>query len=203
MKKIFGKNTNKTFKKNSYLLFFMVVLVNQVLAQKGPYLKLSLGPGLSIENSYIKSNGFAVMTKNHALGWGISDKFALQFGEFGGLIKQKVGEYDYINIDPFGLGFSYRFSNAYVVSVMGAYGKISLARKWTEATGTKIAKGGGANISVDKEWVFAKHWAFRAGPQIYWFQASPIDSAAIDKFNFFTASFNVSLLYYLTPREQV
>lgn len=87
------------------LIIFSTTYAN---AQKGLFVKFSLGPGYTTEYSTINGSGISIATKNHAIGWGITDKFAIQIGEFGGLNKLKVGEYNYINLDAFGLGFSYR-----------------------------------------------------------------------------------------------
>lgn len=67
--------------------------------------------------------------QNHAIGLGITEKFALQIGEFGGLIKQEVSDYNYINLDAYGLGFSYRTPIDIKISVLGAYSKVSFAKK--------------------------------------------------------------------------
>ena len=103
-------------------------VVTSVSAQKGLFIKFSLGPGYTTEYSNINNSGFSIATKNHAIGWGITDKFAVQFGEFGGLSKQKVGEYNYINLDAFGLGFSYRTPVDIKISVLGAYSMVSFAK---------------------------------------------------------------------------
>ena len=190
-------NLHHCFK--SMLVFGLLVFINSFsYAQKGLFVKISLGPGMSTEYSHVRNNGFALLTKNHAIGWGITDNFAIQVGEFGGLIKQKVDEFNYINIDPFGVGFCYKTPFNLKLSMMGAYGKVSLARQWTEATGKKVAQGAGINISVDKEWIFANHWAIRTGPQIYWFQAKSITPEGGAPYKFFTASLNVGVVYYLS-----
>ncbi len=164
---------------------------SSIFAQKGLFIKFSLGPGYTTEYSTIKGSGFSIATKNHAIGWGITDKFAVQIGEFGGLNKQKVGDYNYINLDAFGLGFSYRTPLDIKISVLGAYSKVSFAKKWSEATGDDGGNGYGINMSIDKEWFIAKRWGIRVGPQFFWLKTIDTD------YKFFNASINGSLVFYL------
>lgn len=171
-------------------IFFSTTYVN---AQKGLFIKFSLGPGYTMEYSNINGSGFAIATKNHAIGWGITDKFALQIGEFGGLIKQKVNDYNYINLDAYGLGFSYRTPIDIKISVLGAYSKVSFARNWWEAGGDDGGNGYGVNISIDKEWFIAKRWGVRVGPQAFWIKTKETD------YKFFNVSLNGSVVFYLTP----
>lgn len=111
------------------LYCFLFISVSNVNAQKGLFAKFSIGPGFTTEYSNINSNGFSVVTKNHAIGWGITDKFAIQIGEFGGLNKQKFGDYKYINLDAFGLGFSYHTPVDIKISVLATYSMVSLAKE--------------------------------------------------------------------------
>ena len=170
-------------------IFFSTTYVN---AQKGFFIKFSLGPGYTTEYSNINGSGFAIATKNHAVGWGITDKFAVQIGEFGGLIKQKVGEYNYINLDAFGLGFSYRTPIDIKISVLGAYSKVSFAEKWSQAFGDDGGNGYGINMSIDKEWFIAKRWGIGLGPQVFWLKTKETD------YKFFNVSLNGSVVFYLT-----
>jgi len=171
-------------------IFFSTTYVN---AQKGLFIKFSIGPGYTTEYSNINGSGFAIATKNHAIGWGITDKFAVQIGEFGGLNKQKFGDYNYINLDAFGLGFSYRTPIDIKISVLGAYSKVSFAKKWSQAFGDDGGNGYGINMSVDKEWFFAKRWGVRIGPQLFWLKTKETD------YKFFNVSLNGSVVFYLTP----
>jgi len=171
-------------------IFFSTTYVN---AQKGFFIKFSLGLGYTTEYSNINGSGFAIATKNHAVGWGITDKFAVQFGEFGGLIKQKVGEYNYINLDAFGLGFSYRTPIDIKISVLGAYSKVSFAEKWSQAFGDDGGNGYGINMSIDKEWFIAKRWGIGLGPQVFWLKTKETG------YKFFNVSLNGSVVFYLTP----
>ena len=111
------------------LLFSIIFFSNaNVKAQKGLFMKLSLGPGYTMEYSGNIGSGFTI-TKNHAIGWGITDKFAVHIGEFGSLVWQKVGDYNYINLDAFGLGFCYRTPIGIKISILGAYSKVSFCRQ--------------------------------------------------------------------------
>lgn len=177
------------------ILLFCIIFfsITQVNAQKGLFIKFSLGPGYTTEYSNINGSGFTIATKNHAIGWGITDKLALQIGEFGGLIKQKVGDYNYINLDVFGLGFTYRTPTDIKISVLGAYSKVSFAKKWSEATGDDGGNGYGINMNIEKEWFIAKRWGIRLGPQVFWLKTIDTD------YKFFNVSLNVSLVFYLTP----
>ena len=178
-------------------LFITVVFImsfgSSLFAQKGLFIKFSLGSGYTNEYSTINSSGFSIATKNHAIGWGITDKFAVQIGEFGGLNKQKVGDYNFINLDAFGLGFSYRTPIDIKISVLGAYSKVSFAEKWSEASGDDGGNGYGLNMSIDKEWFLAKRWGIRVGPQIFWLKTMETD------YTFFNVSLNGSVVFYLKP----
>lgn len=172
------------------IAMFTIPYVN---AQKGLFIKSSLGPGLTTEYSNINNSGFSVMTKNHAIGWGITDNFAVQIGEFGSLNKLKVGEYNYINLDAVGLGFSYRTPVDIKISVLGAYSTVSFAKKWSEALGDDGGNGYGINLSIDKEWFIAKRWGIRVGPQFFLLKTMETD------YKFVNVSLNGSVLFYLTP----
>ena len=76
---------------------FICISITYVEAHEGLFVKMSVGPGLMLENSRINGSGFTIVTKNHAIGWGLNEKYALFIGEFGGLINKKVGEYNFIN----------------------------------------------------------------------------------------------------------
>lgn len=176
------------------ILFALLIFINiNVNAQDGLFIKFSLGPGITTEYSKINSSGFAIATKNHAIGWGFSDDFAIQIGEFGSLNKQSVGDYKYINLDAFGIGFSYKFENELKISMLGAYTKVSFAHNWWEAGGDDGGSGFGMNISLDKEWFISKRWGLRVGPQIFWLKTNDTG------YKFFNASLNGSIVFYLNP----
>jgi len=172
------------------IILFSTIYVN---AQKGLFIKFSLGPGYTTEYSNINSSSFAIATKNHAIGWGITDDFAVQIGEFGSLNKQKVGDYNYINLDAFGLGITYRTSFDIKISVLGAYSKVSFANDWWESGGDDGGNGFGINMNIDKEWFIAKRWGIRVGPQLFWLKTNDTD------YKFFNVSLNGSVVFYLTP----
>lgn len=178
------------------LLVFLLFPLSPAKAQKGLFVKFSVGPGSTTEYSNIKKTGFSIVTKNHSVGWGITDNFAVQIGEFGGLNKLKVGTYEYINLDAFGLGFCYKTPAALKVSVLGAYSKVSLAHKWSAAEGDDGGNGLGFNMSVDKEWFVAKRLGIRVGPQLFWLKTSN------SNYKFFNISINGSLVFYLTSVRQ-
>ena len=162
-------------------------------AQKGLFVKLSLGSGYVTEHSIINSSGLGIVRKNHAIGWGITDKFALHIGEFGGLVKQKVGDYNYINLDAFGLGFSYMTPIDIRLSFLGAYSKVSFAKEWSESFGDDGGNGFGVNMSIDKEWFIYKRWGVRVGLHVFWLKTKETN------YKFFNVSLNASIVFYLTP----
>jgi len=182
--------------KTVFLFCIILISTTNTKAQKGLFLKFSLGSGYATEHSSINSSGFGIAMKNHAIGWGITDKFALHIGEFGGLIKQKIGDYNYINLDAYGLGFSYMTPIDIRLSFLGAYSKVSFAKKWTEATGNNGGNGFGINMSIDKEWFISKRWAIRVGPQLFWIKTKETN------YNFFSISLNGSIVFYLKPARQ-
>ena len=182
-----------SYYKAIFLFSIFFLFATNTNAQKGLFIKFSLGTGFTTEYASINSNSLSIAMKNHAIGWGITDKFALHGGEFGGLIKQKVGDYNYINLDAFGLGFSYMTPINIRLSFLGAYGKASFAKKWTEASGDDGGKGYGINMSIDKEWFIAKRWGVRLGPHLFWFKTKETNYA------FFNVSLNGSIVFYLTP----
>ena len=175
------------------IAFFITSQIAMLDAQEGLFVKFSLGTGYTNEYSIINGSGLSLATKNHAVGWGISDKFAVQIGEFGGLNKLKVGEYNYINLDAFGLGFSYLTPIDIKISALGAHGKVSFAKEWSEAFGDDAGSGYGINISIDKEWFAAKRWGLRIGPQLFWLKTIETD------YTFLNVSINGSVVFYLTP----
>lgn len=80
------------FFSNKRVLFYCLLFfpATNLLSQKGLSIKVSLGSGYTMESSKLNDSGFAIVSKNHAIAWGISEHFALQIGEFGGLTKQKI-----------------------------------------------------------------------------------------------------------------
>lgn len=174
--------------------FFIIFISTACLhAHDGLFVKFSLGPGYTLENSSINESGFTIATKNHSIGWGFNKKYALYLGEFGGLIKLKVGDYNFINLDAFGLGFTFNTPFNIHVSLSGAYGKVSFARKWYEPEGDDGGNGYALNINAEKEWLLAKRWGFRIGPQAFFLKTTKTD------YRFMNISLNCSIVFYFTP----
>ncbi len=175
------------------LIFLVFFSLAESHAQKGLFVKISMGSGYIQENTGLKKAGWSLVTKNHAIGYGITDKFALQVGELGGLVKMKVKEYDFVNINGFGVGFNYRIRKDINWSVLGASGSVAFAKKWTDPSGDSAGKGYGFNMSLDKEWFLGNRWGLRLGPHFFWFKTT--DSS----YQFFDAGLNASVVFYLTP----
>lgn len=176
-----------------FIIAIIFISMGSVKAQKGLFIKFSLGPGYTTESSSINSSGLSLATKNHAIGWGINNKLAVYIGEFGGLNKIKVGDYNYINLDTYGLGFSYHTPIDIKLSITVAYSKVSLAENWWEPLGDDGGKGFAFNMSIDKEWFIAKKWGVRLGPQAFFLKTKETD------YQFTNFSVNGSIVFYLTP----
>lgn len=184
------------YRKLVLLICFIFFSTTYVNAQKGLFIKFSLGPGYTTEYSNINGSGFAMPTINHAIGWGITDKFALQIGKFGALVNQKVGDYNYINLDVFGLGFTYRTPIDIKISFLGGYSRVSFADKWSQSFGDDGGNGYGINMSIEKEWFIAKRWGIGLGPQVFWLKTIETN------YKFFNVSLNASIVFYLKPVRQ-
>ncbi|MFH0883624.1 MAG: hypothetical protein V2A56_11605 [bacterium] len=61
------------------LLLFLAILAltTTAQAQKGLFVRFSLGPSYMIEDSGINESGLTLPTKNYALGWGLNDQYAV------------------------------------------------------------------------------------------------------------------------------
>lgn len=180
------------------LIFSALILLSTtlVVAQKGLFLRFSLGPGFTTETSSINNSGLAIAAKNHAIGWGINEKFTIYIGEFGSLNKISTGTYNYINTDAFGLGLAYRTPQNFKFSLAGGYSWVSLSTSWKEQ-GDWSGEGYGINMSVFKEWYFAKRFGFGVGPQAYLIRTTDME------YLFLNFSLNFSLSFYLTPVSQI
>jgi hypothetical protein len=194
--------TNKSFETMQKLNFIISLCLSCYLiissipeakAQKGLFVKFSVGPGYTTEYSNLNKSLFSIVTINHTIGWGITDDFAVQAGKFGGLNKGQTGDYNYINLDAFGIGFSYSLPMDIKISVLGAYSKVSFAKEWTEPFGSDGGNGLGINMSIDKEWFVAKRWGIRAGPQVFWINTTETS------YNFLSVSLNGTVVFYLKP----
>ena len=166
---------------------------SSIFAQKGLFIKFSLGPGYTSESSNINSSGMSIATKNHAIGWGFNEKYAVYIGEFGGLNKIKVDNYNYINLDTYGIGFSYLAPIDIKFSITVAYSKVSLAENWWEPLGDDAGNGVAFNMSIDKEWLIGKRWGIRLGPQAFFLKTKETN------YQFTNFSLNGSVVFYLTP----
>jgi len=74
--------------------------------------------------------------------------------------------------------------------MMGAYSKVSFAKKWSEPSGDNGGDGYGFNVSIDKEWFIAKRWAIGLGPQLFWLKTDKTD------YQFSNLSLNASIVFY-------
>lgn len=179
------------FSKLLVLIVIIYLSTFNMNGQKGLFVKFSLGHGYTIENSKIIKSGFSIATKNHAIGWGIHEKCAIQIGDFGRLNKYEGKDYKYINLDVFGLGVSYQTPIDLKVSVMVGYSVVSLAKDWSGTMGKNDGHGFGINISLDKEWFIVERWGLRVGPQLFLLKTTDT------KYNFLNASINGSIVFYL------
>ena len=179
--------------KTLILLCLVLFSASSIQAQKGLFVKVSLGPGYTMEFSKINSSGMSIVTKNHAIGWGITDKLGVQIGEFGGLTKISTSDYDYINLHAYGLGVTYRIANGLKIAILGAKSRVAFAKEWTESKGDVDGYGYGFNMSLDKEWYIGKRWGVRVGPQMFYLQTDETD------YQFLNASINGSIVFYLSP----
>ena len=180
---------------NSLLLSFFVFFISaiHVEAHDGLFIRFSIGPGYYTEQSSLNESGFATPAKNHAIGWGFHQKFALQISDFGGLIKNAVGEYNYINLDALGLGLTYYMPFNTSVTLSGAQGKVTFARNWWENTNDGKETGYAINISLDKEWLIAKRWGVGIGSHGFLFKTNKIE------YEFIQFGINGTITHYFTP----
>jgi len=138
-----------------------------MLAQKGPFVRLSLGAGVMKEYSLINEAGFAMVTKNHAIGWGFQDKYAVSFSEFGAFIRKDIGmDYQYINLDAYGLGLAYRTPNNINFHISGAYGTVHFSDNWKKQ-GDFIEDGYALSLGIDKKWLLTDRIDLGVGPHMF------------------------------------
>jgi hypothetical protein len=178
------------------LLCIILISTAHVKAQNGLFLRLSVGPGFMKEFSAIKGTGLTLVTKNHAVGWGFNDKYAIYVSEFGGLIKKQYAEYNYINLDAYGLGFTYHAPLNIYASLSGAYGRVSFAHKWSDPGGDIKGEGFGIKFGLDKKWMLSKRWNLGLGPQAFWIKTKN------ENFSFMNFSLNFFIEFHLTPSQQ-
>ena len=161
---------------NKFVLLGTVLFASiYVEAHDGFFIRFSVGPDYYWEQSTLNESGFTTPAKNHALGWGFHEKYALQISDFGGLIKNSVGKYNYINLDALGLGFTYYMPYRTSVTFSIGQGNITFAEDWWEITGDSKESGYALNLSLDKEWMLSKRWGVGAGTHGFLFKTSHID----------------------------
>jgi hypothetical protein len=176
----------------SLLTFIIVFSAIYAEAHDGLFVRFSIGPGYYAERSSLKESGFVIPAKNHAIGWGFHQKFALQISDFGGLIKNTVGEYNYINLDALGLGLTYFMPYNTSATLSAGQGKVTFARNWGEITDDGEATGYAINMSLDKEWLIAKRWAVGIGSHGFLFKTNKI------KYEFMQFGINGTITLYFT-----
>jgi hypothetical protein len=160
-----------------------------VYAQKGPFIRFSLGPGYMKEYSTINESGFTIVTKNHAVGWGFSNKYGVSFSEFGAFIRKDIGEgYKYINLDAYGGGLSYRTKSNVNFHISGAYGTVHFSDSWRKQ-GVFIEDGYAVSFGMDKKWLLSKRIDLGAGPNMFYLKT--------DNYTFTNFSLNFWFDFYL------
>ena len=167
----------------------MVISTISGKAQKGPYLRFSLGPGLLTEYKNLNGNGLTHGTKNHAIGWGFNDKYTIFFSEFGAATSFDISEdYQYINTDVYGLGFGYRIPHNINFYVSGGYATLHFSDSW-KTQGDHIENGYGLALAVDKKWLLGNRFAIGVGPHFSFYK--------YDNYTFTNVSANIWLTAYL------
>jgi hypothetical protein len=175
----------------------LFILTTYADANNGLFLKFSLGPGIIYESSSIHDAGLVLAGKNHAVGWAFKDKYAIYYSEFGGLIRKTVDGYNYINIDAYGLGFSYKTSFNLLTSFAVAYSTVHLDHKWYLANTEKSrGTGYGCNLGFEKDFKLSKR--FYLGPDIQVFFIKTRNS----DFQFLGANISCALKFFLSPGKR-
>lgn len=184
-----------------YKVFFLpcmlFIITTYAETNNGLFLKFSLGPGILYESSSIHGAGLVLAGKNHAIGWAFKDNYAIYYSEFGGLIRKTVDGYNYINIDAYGLGFSYKTSFNLLMSFSVAYSTVHLDPKWYVAnTGKTRGAGYGCNLGLEKDFKLSKR--FYLGPGVHVFLIKTENS----DFSFIGTNINCALKFFLTPGKR-
>jgi len=160
------------FKGNKFLLLtcFLSIIITNVNAQEGPFLRISLGPGILTEYNSINESGFTYAAKNHAIGWGFNDKYAVYFSEFGASTKIDLGEeYQFLNLDAYGLGLAYNLENNISFHAQGGYGTVHFSDSWKNQ-GNFMEDGYAIALGVNKKWGLSKRTDLGVGPLISFFK---------------------------------
>lgn len=162
-------------------------------AHDGFFVRFSVGSGYYAERSSINESGFTTPAKNHAIGWGFHEKYALQISDFGALIKNTVGEYNYISLDALGLGLKYYLPLNTSVTLSVGQGIVTFAQNWWKITDDGKETGYAINISLDKEWYIAKRWSVGIGTHGFLFKTRDIE------YEFIQSGINGTITFYLSP----
>lgn len=160
------------FKGYKFLLLtcFLSIIMAKVNAQEGPFLRISLGPGFLTEYTSINESGFTYVAKNHAIGWGFNDKYAVYFSEFGAFTKIDIGEeYQFINLDAYGLGLAYNLENNISFHAQVGYGTVHFSDSWKKQ-GNLMEDGYAIALGVNKKWGLTKRIDLGVGPLISYFK---------------------------------
>lgn len=183
---------NDALKQATYLLaVFLLAAPTAGMAREGLFVRFSLGPGIIVGMNAIKGEGLAGPAKDHAIGYGVSDGFAVQVADFGGVLHKQVGEFKMQNLDGLGLGAVMALERDLMVSLGAGYGQVAFARNWRDPIGVNIEGGLAVTASVRKEWPVGKRWAVGAGPQVFLFRTFGKD------YELFGASLMGSVTFYL------
>jgi hypothetical protein len=175
------------------LCFFISLSFAYINAQTGAFLRFSLGPGFTNEYSTINDPGFIIAAKNHAIGWGFKDRYAVYFSEFGAFIREDIGEeYQFINLDAYGLGFAYRTQSNISYYISGAYGTVHFSDNWKKQ-GDYIEDGYALAFGADKKWILSKRFDLGVGPLLSFFKTN--------NYTFTNLSINFWLDFYLFKQK--
>jgi hypothetical protein len=178
-----------------YIFCLIFISSINIMAQKGPFLRFSLGPGIMKEYSTINESGFTIVTKNHSIGWGFEDKYAVSFSEFGAFIRKDIGEkYQYINLDAYGIGLAYRTPGNINFHLSGAYGTVHFSDSWNKQ-GDYMEDGYAVGFGIDKKWLISKRIDLGVGPHTFFLQTN--------NYTFTNFSLNFWLDFYLFPQRKL
>lgn len=180
--------------RESLALLLLLAAPMPVAAQRGLFVRFAVGPGVSVGTASVRGTAPVLVTKDHALGYGITDRLAVQVADFGGLIRKKVGDHEYLNLDGLGLGCTLFLPHGTLVSLSAGHGQVTFAHHWWEATGDGKDEGVAVVASVRREWLVAKRWALGVGAPASFFRTSG------DDYTYFNVGIVGSLSFYLTPR---
>mgnify|MGYP001365211087 CR=1 FL=1 len=178
------------------LISIFLLLTGTAQAREGFFLRLGIGPGLAVESSQIKGTGLALVAKEHQIGYGITDRYALWIGEIGALIKQKVGTYDYVNVDGIVVGGTVTLPHDFLISISAGYARVAFAQKWTEPMGDNLDDGLALGLSAKHEWAMGSRFALSTGVVAGFYRTFK------DNYTYFTFSAVLSLAFYLTPKNK-